>query len=127
MSVNARLIAALADTEIPEELIFPDVCLDPSSTYYTFNYDAIPTGYADNRPIAERLLIQVHFFCPHEFDSIRRRLATKQRLFDAGFGWPEEVNATNHTVKDGAEGQHFVFECEALQEVEYGEIHDNGP
>lgn len=120
MSVNARIVAALAGEEIPRERIYPGVCLDAVDLYYTFNFDALPDDFGNNRPGVERLLIQVHLFCPHDYNPLALRVLTKQRLFRAGFGWPAETDATNRLAKSGEEGQHYVFEVEAAGGVDFG-------
>ena len=61
--------------------------------------------------------MSVHFFAPLDGNYARRQRQTKQALHRAGFTWPRCVDASDQ------EGQHLVFECEIVEEVEVdGEI-----
>lgn len=105
MTVNQRIIAALEPEGIP---ISPDLYAGNGDMYYTFNFNSAGTLFADDRPSYERHLVQVHFVCPPGFDSVPVRERTKKRLHQAGFSFPEVINAGDGTQ------QHYVFECEYL-------------
>lgn len=104
MTVNARLIKALEPLGRP---VVPELYTDREESYFTFNYDLIPVQFAGNRPTYWKVLVQVHYFCPLEENSIRRRRETAA-LTGAGFTWPEIVDASEKDI------QHFVFECEIM-------------
>lgn len=75
-----------------------------SKTYFVFNYSTFGSGYADNDPTAEIFLIQVHLFAPLGTNLTRIKRKTKAALHEAGFTWPETVDASDE------EGRHIVFE-----------------
>lgn len=115
-SVNALLIETLSSIAPT----FPGMeyvgNLDPkNSRYIVFNYTTMSTGFADNMPLFERYLIQVHYYCPVNDSTVAIRSRIKKMLFQAGFTWPDEhpagSSADDHS---GAEGQHYCFECKLL-------------
>lgn len=115
MTVNQIILAALAPLGHP---VAPDVYAGKERTYFSFNYNALGALYADDRPQYEQYLVQVHLFCPADWDSVSLRKETKHRLFCAGFTWPEETNAGGSYGEVKREGQHYVFECEIEEGVE---------
>lgn len=121
MSVNQKIIAALKPIGVP---VVPDTYDEKydgkSAAYCTFNYTTIPAEFGDDAPRCERYLIQVHFFCPERSKSLEQRGKMKRLLFQAGFTWPEEVNATNTVEDKDKRMQHFVFECETVEGIGYG-------
>lgn len=103
MSVDAQIKSALEAFGDPiENAIFHG----KEERYYVFNYSTVGADYADDGPGHERYLIQVHLFAPLRENITQRIKQTKRALFDAGFTWPELVNASDE------EGRHIVFECE---------------
>lgn len=122
MSVNSKIIAALADEEVG--IVEPGIYTGSAETYYTFNFDSMGTNYADDEPNHERYLVQVHFFCPAGTNSLARRKLTKQRLYAAGFSWPSETQvepgekSSSSADTDSVLRQHYVYECELMEEVE---------
>lgn len=86
--------------------------------YYTFNYSIIPTDFGDDAPAHARYLVQVHYYCPASFNSLRQVQDTQDALFEAGFTWPEVVYDCD------SEGQHIVFECEIAEGIAYGNVND---
>lgn len=108
MTLNGRIRKALGDFGDP---VVPGLYTGEAERYYTFNYDLVPMRFADNRPIAWKALVQVHFFCPLSYDSVQRKAHTVLALGEAGFGWPEVVDASD---KDA---QHYVFECDCTEGV----------
>lgn len=77
-----------------------------------FNYDTLGADFADDAPGHERYLVQVHLYAPRTFDASERVRRTKRALADAGFTWPDTVNASD------ADGQHIVFECEYAEGID---------
>lgn len=114
MSVNQRILETLAPLGFP---VVPDLYSEKADKYITFNYTARGASFADDAPQYDICLVQVHFFCPHDFDSVETRKAIRRRLFETGFTWPEEVNATGDYRESAKEGQHYVFECEIEEGV----------
>lgn len=107
MNIDQTLRAAL-DPIAPAEA---DAYEGKKAVYITFNYDTIPTNYGDDEPEHERAMIQVHLYAPLGFDITDKRRAIPRALVSAGMTWPSCTNASD---KDG---QHHVFECEAVREV----------
>lgn len=103
MTVNESIIKALAPFGDP---VAPNIYTKGKSRYYTFNYDLVPARFADNGPLFYKALIQIHFVCPLNDNSIRRRRETIQAIVAGGFGWPEVVDASDRDT------QHYVFETE---------------
>jgi len=120
MTLNERLIAALVPMGLP---VSPDIYSGDAQEYITFNFDLIPFRFADNVPQMYRALVQVHYYCPMALDSVQRRENMKVNLVRAGFGWPEEINATtDRRIIDGI--QHYTLESECMMPVE--RIEGNG-
>ena len=108
MSINERIIKAV--TPIVPECV-PDLYEGEAEIYCTFNGNAVPVGFGDNRPRARRWLLQVHFYCPKGYKSLALRLSLCRAIHGAGFTYPTEENAS-----DG-DGQHYVLEFEGLGEA----------
>ena len=108
MTLNERLIEALSVLKIP---IDPNEYQGKAEQYLVFNYNTIPDDFADDEPEHERYLIQVHFFCRIETNSLSCAKKIKRALFEAGMTWPEMTDASDK------EGQHLVFECEWVGEI----------
>lgn len=86
---------------------------DEESTYYVFNYSSFGVGYADDDPTGEVSVIQVHLFAPlsQNLTSLIRR--TKAAIHQAGFTWPETVNASDE------KSRHIVFEFQFVDGVDF--------
>lgn len=103
MNINEMIITALSPVEW---LVAPDVKEDKAKKYFTFNYTSIPILFGDDAPGMERYLVQVHLFCPDNFDSVQIRRRAKKLLFAYGFTYPAVFDASDE------DGQHWVLECE---------------
>ena len=118
MTVNERIKAALDPIGLP---VKPDRYKGEAESYLIFQYSTVGDGYADDAPGFERCLIQVHYLCPAGVNSLAIRKQVKRSLFQAGFSWPEEVNAGDGAMQKNDENkQHYVFECEWLEGIEDG-------
>jgi len=117
MGVNELIISALEGFGDPVQhgTLIPDDENRNPKMYYTFNYTTHPTGFADNAPGYEKYLIQVHFFCPHNFNTLIRTKKTKRALYNVGMTWPSVIH-----IPDGY-GQHIVYECEYIERIPDGE------
>ena len=109
MSIESRIITALASLGYK---IYPANYDGADETYFVFNHNTLPDDFGNNQPQHERALIQVHFFCPHDFNSVKARKDAKLALLQAGFTYPYMTDAGD---KDG---QHWVFECQIAEAVE---------
>ena len=86
--------------------VFPQVYTGSLLEYAVWDYNQIPTLWAERAPGAARYLVQVHFYTPHKKNPQASILALSRALFDAGLTWPTVTDAAD------AEGQHWVLECE---------------
>lgn len=105
MTLNESIIAAVTPV-IP--VCVPDIYRGEAEEYCTFNYSELPEGFGDDMPTLSRCAVQLHYYCPEGRDSQKARRALKLAILEADFTAPEITNASD---KDG---QHFVFEFEAL-------------
>ena len=112
VSIESRIRLALEPFEYK---VYPDTYNGPDKTYFVFNYNTIPGDFGNNRPNYERVLIQLHLFCPHDFNTVLLRKDIKLALLYAGFTYPSMLNANEENC------QHWVFECEIAEAVDDGE------
>ena len=117
MRLNQRIREALEPIGLP---VVPDVDTQQRDRCLIFNYSTVGDFFSDDVPQFERCLIQIHYICPHGWNSLEERRAVKRALFAAGFSWPEETPASDSTRKDSENKQHYVFECEWLEGIEDG-------
>jgi hypothetical protein len=110
VSVNAKLIAVLSGIAPTA----PGVYTGDEPKYIVFTYTLTGAMYADNVPQCLQYLIQVHYFCPTGENSLADRERIMRSLYEAGFGWPSEDDAT-----DG-NGQHYVYDCTYLEGLNRG-------
>ena len=78
-------------------------------SYIVFNYSTYGTGYADDDPTGEVYVVQVHLFTPLSESTTSFKKQIRSALHEAGFTWPETVNATDD------KGRHLVFECQYVE------------
>ena len=105
MTVNAMLLSALTPIM---SIVRPDVYTGEETRYIVFNYDLVPTNFADNTTPLWKALVQVHLILPIGENSVALRARIATELKTAGFTMPEIIDATD---KDS---QHFVFETETI-------------
>ncbi|MBS6510625.1 MAG: hypothetical protein KH334_02895 [Clostridiales bacterium] len=103
MTAAEKLVQTLTEFGIPS---VSGVYLGEERRYFVFSFFTLPTMHADNTPGAERLLTFLHLFLPHGDDCLEMRAQIKKRLFEAGWTWPEEEDASDE------HGQHYVFSAE---------------
>ena len=109
MSVESKIKTALNSLGYK---IYPGNYNGADETYFVFNHNTMPDDFGDNKPQHERALVQVHLFCPHEFNSVKLRKDTKAALLGAGLTYPSMTNAGDE------DGQHWVFESQIGVEVD---------
>lgn len=78
--------------------------------YYAFKLTTHGDDYADDAPQHEKVLVQLHFFAPLNFNYVIRVRETKIALANGGFLWPETYDASDD------ESRHIVFETETIEE-----------
>lgn len=83
--------------------------------YFVFNYNVVPDSYSDDEPEYNRYVCQVHLYAPMTYNSITIAKQVKLALENAGFTYPEQVDASDE------DGQHLVFECEFVEYIERGD------
>ena len=116
MSMEARVKAALDVFGDPVEKSVLDAAAKKyPARYYTFSCNSFGADFGDDAPDCERWLVTVHLFAPLDENCIQRVRQTKRALFAADFTWPQTVDATDQ------DGQHIVFECEAIDVIGEGE------
>lgn len=114
MSVNSRIIAAvtpLVPVCVPEPYTPSEE--ESAREYCTFQYLEQPDSFGDDGPEVMRCTIQLHYFAPlrptsGSNNTLDKRRALRRALAAAGFTHPGVVDASD------LDGQHFVFEFEAL-------------
>lgn len=79
---------------------------EETGTYFVFNYSSFGADYADDDPNAELYLVAVHLYAPLASNISGIIKQAKRALHDAGFLWPETINASDNT------GRHIVLETE---------------
>lgn len=108
MTLNQKIIAVVRP--------IVGVCVPDSyeageqDIYSTFNYTELPDGMADNAPHALLCSVQVHLYLPRDYNSISMRADLRRAIcFTEGFSAPSVTNASD------SDGQHFVYEFQALE------------
>lgn len=109
MTINEQVIQALEPLGYP---VVPDRYTGDEKIYLTFNYGSRGGLFSDDAPQFDICMLQVHLFAPHGANVVALRGSIRQRLFAAGFTWPEVTDAGAGDRTQDPEGQHIVFECE---------------
>lgn len=87
----------------------PGVYTGDAEEYCTWNATEVPQAFGDGRPHRIKHLVQVHWFLPLKRRPYAKKKALRRALMETpGFTAPTVTPAT-----DG-DGQHYVFEFEAL-------------
>lgn len=110
MSIEERLISAFNGLVPAASQTYKG----DEDEYITINYTAIPDDYGDDDADVVRVLVQVHYFAPHELNTVKMRREITRRIVAAGFTRPSITPASDGT------SQHYVYECEdavAVSEV----------
>lgn len=115
MSVAEDLRQALAFAGLP---IAYGTYMGAAETYLVFNYTTMPTHFADDAPLHERYLIQVHLFAPLENNTTALERQIKRALADNEFDYPSTVDASDESRQGNAGAtRHLVFETEKMVAV----------
>lgn len=109
--LNERLKTALGKFGLP---VSDGVYGGEETKYIAFNYNAIKTGFGDDKAEHVKYQIQVHLYAPAGDDLVQLRVNMKQGLYKAGFEYPDETNVSDE------KGQHIVFEMEEIGWIDYG-------
>jgi hypothetical protein len=81
-----------------------------SETYVTFNYeDDRATHYEDNEPKIDTAFLQIHLFCPADFNYNTLKKQIRSKLYRAGFSYPQ---ITGPFYEDETGKNHIVFQCQ---------------
>ena len=111
-SVDKRIVSAL-DSILPVWNVIKEKDNEEvTDSYYAFNYSTHGIGYADDDPTAELAIIQVHLIAPLNVNLTGLIKQTKRALREAGFTWPEVVDASD------AWGRHKIFEFQDVEGVD---------
>lgn len=109
MSVESKLIAALASTGLPVAL---DLYTGTATTYIVFDYHSIPIWHQDDEPEYEQVWITVNLHAPATTNLTARIAQIKAALFAAGYSYPDVLNLTTKEY-----GRHVVFETQIREAV----------
>ena len=107
MTVNQAIIDAV--TPIVSKVV-PDNYNGEEKEYCVFNYTEYPDLYGDDGPTMIRYSVMLHYFLPLGENPIITKKRIQNALHDAGFTYPSVTNATDN------EYQHYVFECEYIDD-----------
>ncbi len=81
-----------------------------SNTYIVFNYtDDRGELFADDTPQEDIASLQIHLFCPGDYNYLNLKKQIRSKLFAAGFTYPE---IPFDTYEKDTDKKHIVFECE---------------
>lgn len=109
LELNARLQTTLEGLGLP---VVPGAAVGGEERVVTYNYDLLPVQHADDRPLFQNALVQVHLFLPRRENSVVLRSRVIAALLRGGFTFPEVVDATDET------GQHYVYETSIILSLE---------
>lgn len=107
METEQRIINALRDLGLP---VFPNIYTGEELSYFTFSFDSIPESFAEGTAVGVREMLSVHLFLPNGQSPVRIKRRTVMGLIANGATYPSITNASDE------ECQHYIFECEVLQE-----------
>ena len=108
--MDAILRQALASAGVDA---YPKFYTGGASRYCTYSFDTVPIAFGDNGPTALRLLVSVHFYAPQGENVLATRAEImRQLVLAAGCTYPTEMDDSDAT------GQHYVYECEAIDKAE---------
>lgn len=86
-----------------------------SKTYVTFNYAGDRgVDFADDVPQGEQASLQIHFFCPKDFNYKNLIKQIRSALFKADFSYPK----IQELYEKETQINHIIFECEFISESE---------
>lgn len=109
MSVESRILSAIAFTGYPCE---SGKYTGTATTYFVMMIDARPTDFVNNAPRRVRYSIMLHLVAPITFDHTAVRKAIKDALFNAGFSYPDEIDASGARESDGVAERRIIYEFE---------------
>ena len=115
MTVNELIIETLSGIA-PTSPWVTDEDSDRDLRRILFNYTVMPESFFDDTPVYDRYLIQVHYFCPINDDSVAVRKSIRKALFAAGFTYPDETTVGTG-LHQASKEQHYCFECEYLEAI----------
>ena len=93
------------------DFYIPESGEEVEEEYCTYAVSAEPMAFGDNAPRCVRAIVTLHWYLPLGVRPNAKRLALCRALRAAGFTYPVVQNATDSV------GQHWVFECEGLEEA----------
>ena len=112
MNVNGLISNALKSLGHP---VYPDKYTGTAETYIIFNYeDDRGEVFADDEPEIDKAYLQIHLFCPGNFNYMTLKKQIRSKLFRAGFSYP---SITSLYEKD-TDKNHIIFQCEIEGESE---------
>ena len=115
MSLAQTIISSLAFVGCP---VVQQSYAGDAETYIVFRLDHSPNDFANDAPQHDIVYVSLHLFAPFTLNTKSMRKRIRKALFEAGFTYPETVDAsTTQRTSDGTE-QHIVFECEIAEGID---------
>lgn len=115
MNVNGLIINTLKPL-VSE--ISPGHYTGTAEIYIAFNYeDDRGEMYADDAPEVDKAYMQIHLFCPDNYNYTVLKKQIRSRLFCAGFSYP----SVSEFYEKDTRKNHLVFQCEIVGEPEMEE------
>lgn len=108
-STAARIVRALAPFGYP---VAQGNSPTDDETYFAFTMDATPDDFGDDEPHADIIGVMLHLFAPFTQNTTKLRRKIRRAIFDAGFTYPDMVDASETTRQSDGTEQHIVFEFE---------------
>lgn len=88
-----------------------------AETYFVFRLDSYPENFANDDPLHDLTTVQLHLFAPFTLNTRILRKKVRKAMAEAGFTYPNTIDASEVVrASDGTE-QHIVFECEIEEEM----------
>jgi len=114
MSIEERIVQAMAPFGLP--------CVHPNydgeeKAFLTFNISAVPMNFADDAPLHEKWIIELHLFAPVAQNTRKLRKQIRRAIFEAGFTYPDQVDASEAYKKADGSEQHIIFDFEDAEEI----------
>ena len=115
MNIAQTIISSLSFVGCP---VVQQSYAGDEETYIVFRLDYDPSDFANDEPQHDIVYVSLHLFAPFTLNTKTLRRRIRKALFDAGFTYPETIDAsTTQRTSDGTE-QHMFFECEIAEGID---------
>ena len=116
MSVGSIIKTALTKiTGYTSSNVVDGVYNGTATNYITFNImDSRCEVFSDNTPKLDTTAMQIHLFCPLNYDYYSDKTNIRKELVKSGFTYP----IVTTMVETDTQKRHIVFECEIQENSE---------